>query len=292
MFSTILLLFSFFSINYCWGPVSHYWFLSTVFCSVPEMCLTDPNMLVYLQGASLPDGLAGFVSEAFQYGSKCRPGDIGIALHDLEFAGYMYKQAYLTSDQTLRNFTVGYASHMISDLVGFFPTGGYLSNGTLTKRGLINWITMWPKMASIDSYYMNNLKNQYTKLPNIPISSDIASFISNSTVAYSKIHSNFPVYTSQEIQECSNEWSSMINRLYDYYYNVLTIDFVQNQLIYFDQLSATNWNSTEQFLLKNQFCITQSIYFWWNAISISTPEDAMKKTIGFITDQYQNGLCN
>lgn len=43
-------------------------------------------------------------------------------------------------------------------MVGFSDKGGFLSSGYKTKYGLINWLTMQPRMQSVDAYIMDSLK--------------------------------------------------------------------------------------------------------------------------------------
>jgi hypothetical protein len=251
-------------------------------------CISKVENHPMLQGSATPDAFA-FSSPSFEYNSFCPPQDNGIQLHNLEFAGFMIQQV---TDPDVRNILMGYGAHMVADLVGFNIDGGYLSSGLTTKFGNINWLTMQPKMQSIDSYLMHTLKLTANLLPQDPISTASAAFIATSTTQYQLTHPSFPVYNSTIISQCTTSWAEMINRLYNYYSSALSERTYQEMMVYFDELNSTSFNQTELLFKENAFCAAVAIQFWWNEINEGVaPDKAVTDTQQFITDMYQMGSC-
>jgi len=282
-----LLLISLFPVVFGWGPVTHFYFTCLALKQDPAECIRNVANHPTLQGSATPDAFA-FSASSFQYNSVCPPEETGIQLHNLVFAGFMIQHA---SDEAVKRTLLGFGAHMVADLVGFNALGGYLSTGLDTKDGEINWLTMQPKMQSIDAYLMHSLQLAVDDLPQVPISSPSASFIALSTAEFQKDNPQFPVFDALTISQCTTSWAFMINRLYNYYENALTN--YQQQMVYFDEKDAPAFPETEIFFLKNAFCAGSAIDYWWNEIQQGiSPDKALADTNLFITANYQSGHCN
>jgi len=272
-----------------WGPISHFYFTCLALNQEPGDCIRNVANHPTLQGSATPDAFA-FSASSFQYNSVCPPDTEGIQLHNLVFAGYMVQHA---SDDAVKRTLLGFGAHMVADMVGFSDQGGYLSSGLDTKYGNINWLTMQPKMQSIDSYLLHTLQLAVDELPQVPISTPTAAFIARSTLEYRQQNPEFPVFDSTVITDCTTSWASMIKRLYNYYTNAITVTTYQQQMVYFDQNNSQNFMETEAFLLKNAVCAGSAIEYWWNEIQLGiSPDKAQADLQLYITAMYQSGICN
>ena len=195
-----------------------------------------------------------------------------------------------------RSFFVFFVNKLskVGDLVGFSEFGGYLSSGTATKYGNINWITMQPQMQSIDSYLLHSLKTAaINDLPNLPIPAEVAIFIGQGTAEYNLKNPKFPVFNGKDIVKCSSSWASMTNRLFPYYLAALPPSTFMQQMIYFDQKNAKEFKETESFFQSNAECASAAIDHWWKSILSPnvTPAQAVQDVAKFVQNLYQNRAC-
>jgi len=247
----------------------------------------------------MPDAFA-FSASGFQYLSVCPPEDLGVQLHNLEFAGFMVQNApsIFKHDNNLavavRDFMLGFGSHMVADAVGFHASGGYLSSGLNTKKGLINWVTMQPRMQGIDAYIKDILSLSTNSLPGHLLGADVIDFISQSTSQYAITHPGFPTFNNTVISNCTGSWIGMVQRLYQYYDGaIIPKEAYQSSMIYFDEKNSQNFQDTVNFFNQNGACASHAISYWWAQISRAiSPKDAADLTLQFIDSQYNQEMCN
>jgi len=279
-----------------WGPISHFYFSCLALEKNPRECILDPTNHPLLMGSATPDAF-GFTAPSFQYDSVCPDETEGLQLHNLGFAGFMVNKLLTESNNTIDilvlNTLLGFGSHMVADLVGFHALGGYLSTSLDTKYGKINWLTMQPKMQVIDAYILHSLQLSVNNMPRVPISNSTSAFVAQSTLQYQQDgRPQFPVFNSTVISNCTTSWASMINRLYNYYFNAITAQTYTTQMVYFDQQNAQTFAQTETFFLRNAGCAGMAISHWWRLIQQKIPpDDAFAATVQFVNDLYQGNQC-
>jgi len=274
--------------------------------------MQDPSNEVILMGSATPDAFA-FTTSAFQYLAVCPPMEVAVQLHNLEFAGYMVQQVKkhindrangllvdeevgaAEADDNLLDFTHGFGSHMIGDYVGFFDKGGYLSSGYKTKFGNINWLTMQPRMQSIDAFILDSLgltKNQ-SYLPQKYFSTNTAEFVSTATAGFSPSHPGFPSFNSSVISDCTASWIDMVKRLYNYYVHANPKETYIANMIYFDQQNAGSFDETKAYFMKNALCSSTAISSWGQDIGSGTsPAKAVDNVEKLVQQFYGQGMCS
>jgi len=281
-----------------WGPISHFLFTCNALQQGdPSQCIMNPTNEHVLLGCSMPDAFA-FSASGFQYLSVCPPVDLGVQLHNLEFAGFMVQNAPLLFRNAkvavaVRDFMLGFGSHMVADAVGFHASGGYLSRGLNTKKGLINWVTMQPRMQGIDAYIKDSLRLTTGSLPRQLLDADIVDLVSKSTAQYATTHPGFPTFNNTVIFNCTSSWIGMMQRLYQYYDGVMIPkESYQSSMIYFDEKNAQNFPDTVSFFNQNSLCASNAISYWWSQIQSVPPKQAADATLQFIDGLYNQGMCN
>jgi len=107
-------------------------------------------------------------------------------------------------------FALGFGAHVAGDGAGFYP-GGYLGNGHVTP-GLVNWVSLWQFMTTVDSHMLKNYSIPYQSLPTSALPRQGSSFISQATQYASSKGATFPVLDDSAAYNCTQVWSQVVNR--------------------------------------------------------------------------------
>lgn len=105
---------------HAWGPISHYNFACTA-AAQSTFLPGAPDLQAMLIGSDLPDGMW---NGWFLSGTKCSPQ--ANAMHSPILAGYMLRAAMQNvsdADNYYISLAYGYATHVVSDEVGFASQG-------------------------------------------------------------------------------------------------------------------------------------------------------------------------
>jgi hypothetical protein len=266
----LLLLVAWCSLGAAWGPVSHVVFAQS------GLQAFDASAV------DAPDGYFGFMGAQFSYGSYAGACPVEEKLHNPVIAGALVQKALRapTPDAQYVLFLLSYQSHMLGDLVGFFPGGGYL---TRTVDASVNWVTLWPKMQTIDAYLLQQYGLASLVIPylnathNRWFSRDIASVANLS-------------YSPAVLEECGNGWIDVQNRLIQYY---RTLRDVAPQLAFFDTRgSNVTVAQTLEYLRKNVNCAGAAVAAYTKEIlAMTDPKVAFAAVSAQVAQWYADDEC-
>jgi len=246
-------------------------------------------MTLYI-GSDLPDAL-GFGNE--QAVTKCRT-DAGL-LHDPIFSGYLYnaaKSLQADLDFDAIHLALGFAGHIIGDTVGF-GAGGYLGDNVD-----VNYVAIWPFMSAIDTFIfqqqdsMGPYSNRCSSsAPIWQLSPSSAMFVANVTSIYHGVNSNFPVFSQQDILDCTDHWTPTlitINGLAA----ITPIDQSVDRLLYYDRYGALNEFDVATHVAMSRNCSVNAIIQWKELMDAGqTPEAARQKNSATISQWKLQGIC-
>eukprot|EP00008_Paramoeba_atlantica_P013323 CAMPEP_0201482702 /NCGR_PEP_ID=MMETSP0151_2-20130828/6970_1 /ASSEMBLY_ACC=CAM_ASM_000257 /TAXON_ID=200890 /ORGANISM="Paramoeba atlantica, Strain 621/1 / CCAP 1560/9" /LENGTH=219 /DNA_ID=CAMNT_0047865515 /DNA_START=150 /DNA_END=806 /DNA_ORIENTATION=+ len=216
----------------------------------------DLSNSVAIQGMAAPDSF--FFTGDFTTGTDCPLS--AAALHDGTFAGFMVQQAQSENPSQL-NFSLGFGSHVMSDLAAFET--GYLSSPLK-----VLWLKVWEQMLAQDSYISNewqdtlSLQEVQTAVLNVtqPLAESQLEWLSNSTIAYNQENPSFPVFTASDLQPCSEDWATTLQSVSIEATEKEPSSFLQEMLFY-DSGSSTESEAESRF---NRFtsCGEKAIVHW------------------------------
>lgn len=307
-----------------WGPLSHYYFICSALQNVSLpfntncMCYQPPapdsaktaassfslslaqnlqmltayppiDVLTTLRGSDLPDGMW---NGHFFTGTQC-PLNAN-HLHDPVFAGYMIQYAVAANDPDLFSLAVGYASHVVSDVVGFaaFDTShpGYLGNASQP----IDWTTKWIQMLAVDSLIAQELLTCTPDLPTTPATLAENTFISQSTQKYNAVNPQFPTFPPTDIAACTQPWAAAVNTRNDLSFSQAPTQTLDT-LVYFDPYGAV---TPEQATVNAKAAISCAVlgvqFYLENLLFVSagvTPMQALTTTLQQVQGLFSAGMC-
>jgi len=279
-----------------WGPLSHFDFASRGLSAESGAGACRPytaKEVALFVGSDLPDAF-GFGDQ--QVGSRCRTD--ALALHDPIFAGYLYLAAKQHEHSARRDgfdlvsLSLGFSSHLIADTVGF-NGGGYLGDAPT-----VNWVSEWPFMASIDSFifmeaaadgpYANRC-DSVAPLWTLPL--DAAAFVANQTTRYHAVRPTFPVYTTDDVRGCTEQWTRPIGAV-NYLSATTSVDDSARRLVFFDRYGAQTRDDVAAHIAMSRNCSVAALQQWMALIdSGATPEAARAQNRATIDQWKQQGRC-
>jgi len=279
-----------------YGPLSHYSFACQ---AIQGLSFINASLIDYTSlyiGSDLPDGMW---NGWFMSGSGCpTPAN---QLHSPIYAGYMIREALTNPKYSGKpefySFAIGYATHPISDQVGFSAQGGYLGN----VSSIIEWSTKWIHMLSLDaliyqsrsSYpFVTQCQANNMNLPTQPLNSAGLEFMADALAVYHTAHPTSPIYNSTQLKLCSDPWGPSVNTMNEYAKKML-VDTTVNNLLLFDLNGAINLPEIQLELSTSFSCIMKSLQFYLREIilSNSTPESSWQLTAQYITQLFNQGEC-
>ena len=254
-----------------WGPLSH----SIIACT--SVAGTDTSDCVqrgsggYVSvGAQMPDAFA-FGSFTLDPTSAYTCRDL-VAVHDLSFAGFMILQANQSSWPFASAFSRAFASHMIADYVGLFPSLGVLSS-PYTVAALPGaspvWIPEWGYMADIDARLAIAYGVQITgengtsALPIVfgpyPAAQPYVAFLAQAIAQYQKLVPSFPLVSEETVSQCAQFWNPTVEYVFSRSaFMRASPEYLGAELLFYHPSSA----SSEEFdatLNKQLQCIQKAI---------------------------------
>lgn len=262
-----------------WGPVSHYYFARQAYANNNLLDLSIK------QGCDFPDGT--YFANWSEFPNCELPVD---DFHNGVTAGYFYQFAVSPAGQKFKTATfdpvslaLGYGSHMIADIVGFYVGKGYL--GTVPS-----YVTFFPFMTAIDA-----LVSTLTTFPaNEPWGSlETSAFIAAATSYYNSVNPSFPVFNTTQVANCAMPWASTDDELVQLANLQVSTGYYQAALVFYDQFNATTFEeATNHFKLSNG-CAVDAIQFWASQLQQTgaTPQSAYSNTIAHITSNFNAGNC-
>eukprot|EP01095_Lingulamoeba_sp_RSL-Kostka_P017724 TRINITY_DN93_c1_g1_i1.p1 TRINITY_DN93_c1_g1~~TRINITY_DN93_c1_g1_i1.p1 ORF type:complete len:322 (-),score=99.62 TRINITY_DN93_c1_g1_i1:169-1113(-) len=307
----LLVVVCFVQLSLTWGPLSHYYFSCNIFDGGNTMsdCLDDPGYQQLIIGSDAPD--------SYYFGSFSNlPGcDSYAYMHDPVFAGsqllfalnYNGANESLTQTKKLRDwlagrsnfnindynpyvqYSLGYGSHIFSDLPGFTAAGG--------KYGLFGigpetiWIPTWQYMIAIDSYVAQN--NSLTDIPPFVTYLDIENFVVDATKNYQENgNPGFQPVNNTIIRDCSSNWSRTVGNV-----TANSIEFpkagYEYQMVFYDTHNADNFDEALEHVTKSMTCGIESVNYWLNELlnNNESPLTATVETTTYLTKLLLRNQC-
>jgi len=263
-----------------WGPLSHYYFARQAF-SGSTLNLQDSSIK---QGCDFPDGT--YFANWSEFPNCILPVD---DFHNGITAGYFYQFAVSAAGQRFKSTTfdplsmaLGYGSHMIADIVGFFPGKGYL--GTVPS-----YVTFFPFMTAIDALV--------STLDTFPPgeewgSMEASAFLSAATQYYNSIEPTFPQFNTTAVANCALPWAETDNQLVSLANLQASTGYFKSALVFYDLFNATTFDEASAHFMLSNNCAWNAIQYWTNQLTTgASPEQAYKNTVAEITGYYSNGSC-
>lgn len=273
-----------------WGPVSHYKFATDFISqSAPQQWIGQIDIQALLTAADLPDGMW---NGWFLSGTACVP--TANHLHSPILAAYLIQAANQTQwSDAQRSFAVGYATHVVSDQVGFASQGGYLGN----LSSIINWSTEWPFMLAVDAFIMQNGAYPSDVYPTQAVSEENMEFLTSVVAEYHSAQPSFPLLNLTQLLACSNPWAPQVTQMNAISRTQIPASTTQ-QLLFFDRFNAQNIGEVSNNLQASWNCVSQTLTYFFQCVVGSeeaggamTPELAWKATSQFIDNAYAAGEC-
>eukprot|EP01088_Endostelium_zonatum_P000492 TRINITY_DN10740_c0_g1_i1.p1 TRINITY_DN10740_c0_g1~~TRINITY_DN10740_c0_g1_i1.p1 ORF type:complete len:304 (+),score=52.78 TRINITY_DN10740_c0_g1_i1:46-957(+) len=280
--------------TFAYGPFSHYSFACAAYQSWDSVAI-NWNAITLHQGANLPDGMW---DGTFASGTKCPPN--ANILHDPVYSGYLIKwalDAKYKGNPKFISFAFGYASHTISDIVGFAPQGGYLGN----YMGKVYWTTKFIQMLALDSLlfqgrtsfpFRSECVAQNIVLPKNAIDQDLLEFMAVALKDYHSANSNIPLFNATQIGYCSSSWAPEVDKMNQYAQNQ-TQAATDSNLLFWDVLGLKTIEETQQTLNASFSCIVVVLRFYaQHALARpSQPLQNWQDTLATINSLFNNGYC-
>jgi len=280
IFVALVVLLHLFSSAEAWGPLSHYYFARSAFGGSGYL---DASLK---QSCDVPDGI--YFSNFAQYPS------CNIPVADFHYgvtAGHIVKFALSEAGGKFKTatfdplaFGLGYGSHMIADLVGFYA-GGYLGSTVQS------YVTFFPFMTAIDSFV--SFRDVFP--PNTPwTSQETITFFSAATQYLNNVtKGKILVYNITEVENCLLPWAETDDGLIELALLQASSGYVQKALVQFDRYNATSYEEAATNFENSYKCVISAIQFWGQAIIQNevTPDSVYSQTVSFIASQYQQGKC-
>ncbi len=261
-----------------WGPVSHVVFASNGL-AVFDATVTDA-----------PDGWFGFMGSQFSYAPYAAACPVEEKLHDPVVAGRLVQRALSgpAVDPQYLVFLLSFQSHMIGDMVGFWPGKGTEDYGYLTDRGRVdaglNWVTLWPKMQMVDAYLMQ--QNQLGSLRIPYLNHTHIGWFARDVAIVANLS-----YTAAVLEQCGNGWIDVQNRLIAYY---KTLGDVTPQLAFFDSRGANvTVAETTAYLAQNVDCAGRAVRAYTKSIlAMMEPTEAFSSVESLVGEWYAAKQCS
>jgi hypothetical protein len=257
-----------------------------------ESCIKNNPDLI--SGDDFPDA---FYFGSFIGGSNCSTFR---AFHDNAFATQLMLSAKAEDSSAGFNataFSLGYASHMYADDVGFFST-------TLTPESTyLNWLKVWTYMVSIDAYTLNQAgittgggnTDQAGQLrivvPTLPRAG--SEFVAKVAGVYkANVNPQAPVITADQVGYCAAAWEQVLRDKTDEAMSTLTATW-RHQLVEFSAFNATTWQEAVKQLEPSQNCVADVWRYYLTLVNEpgAKPGVVDSKALAYIQDAYAKGKC-
>eukprot|EP01116_Phalansterium_solitarium_P008115 TRINITY_DN2142_c0_g2_i1.p1 TRINITY_DN2142_c0_g2~~TRINITY_DN2142_c0_g2_i1.p1 ORF type:complete len:288 (-),score=56.51 TRINITY_DN2142_c0_g2_i1:155-1018(-) len=276
-FLRVAMLFCMVSGSGAWGPLSHYLFAWQAYNNSDWYHEASVK-----QGCDMPDA---FLFSNFGEFPLCSiPAGW---LHNPVTAGYFVKfaqtQNAATSTFSPLAFALAYGSHTISDIVGFFPSAGYLG------ASVQSWVTTFPFMTAIDA-----LASSQVQPPASPwATADSSAFVVAAGKFIRGTISDFPAYATGDVDNCTMPWQVTQQRLTEIAALELKTGFYQSAMVLFDQFNATTFDQALASFRASNGCAIKAVQYWTASILDSdvTPEAAFNQTVTFVEQLFERGAC-
>eukprot|EP01116_Phalansterium_solitarium_P000624 TRINITY_DN10451_c0_g1_i1.p2 TRINITY_DN10451_c0_g1~~TRINITY_DN10451_c0_g1_i1.p2 ORF type:complete len:286 (-),score=92.51 TRINITY_DN10451_c0_g1_i1:2118-2975(-) len=259
-----------------WGPLSHYLFARQSFKDTKWF--HDASIK---QGCDMPDSF--YFSNFGEFPTCTIPI---LSMHNPVTAGYFVKFALTQNPTSTFNplsFALGYGSHMIADLVGFFPTGGYL--GPTVQ----SYVTAFPFMTAADAL----ASTLDTLSDSAWATADSSNFVTAAGAFYRSTNPSFPTYSVGDVDNCTMPWQVTQFELTRLSALEVKTTFYQSALVLFDQFNATTFAETLASFMRSDDCIVKSVQYWTTSVldANTTPEAAFAQTRTFVINLFASGSC-
>lgn len=236
-----------------WGPLTHYVFACQQAgeFSAPAQCIGDEASQSLVLGADFPDALF-FGSFVSSYGGP--PECSGVeAMHSLDFATDLVRAApsWDSGNSTFNatQFSMGFASHVLADSVGFYPDPEAV---LFPKGSFLNWLSTWNYMLTIDAALAFTVGLTMKGVPSVPLPDSGANFVSATWNALQPKGS--PTIPAALISTCGEAWREALDAL-----TLQSLEMTQNtwdqQLVEFGKFGDTTGKDAWQNLNPAFVCI-------------------------------------
>eukprot|EP01065_Artemidia_motanka_P053576 TRINITY_DN997_c0_g1_i1.p1 TRINITY_DN997_c0_g1~~TRINITY_DN997_c0_g1_i1.p1 ORF type:complete len:310 (+),score=115.14 TRINITY_DN997_c0_g1_i1:60-989(+) len=273
-----------------WGPITHYQFACKELTGDEnlEKCIAEhPDVI---SGDDFPDA---FAFGNFILTSNCSQ-QFG-AYHANGFATQMLLHAKEWQPKPRANgrlfnataFAVGYASHMYSDDVGFFP-----GSGPVAPRGeYLDWLKTWVYMVAIDAYFVNASGLKSLKVPELP--SEGADFIAASAAAYkANVDPKVPDVTGDQVRWCAAAWQQALRDKTAEALQCLTETW-QHQIVEFSPFGAKTWQQAVRDFEPSRNCVSQVWQYYMEQVRKpgAKPGVVDADVMKYVQSLFASGKC-